>query len=106
MLTRNDPEMKEAAPCVKRISFIEQWRWKKFIRQMWKRDGQVAERQFELDLAKARAKGRADGMERGIKIGLAESKLEIARKMKQAGRPFGEIAEVTGLTVEEVISYW
>jgi predicted transposase YdaD len=88
------------------MSFIEQWRWKKFVRQMWKRDGQVAERQLELDLAKARAKGRADGMERGIKIGFAESNLEIARKMKQAGRPFSEITEFTGLTVEEVIRCW
>jgi predicted transposase/invertase (TIGR01784 family) len=37
------------------------------------------------------------------KQGIAEGKLEIARKMKKAGRPFSEITEFTGLTAEEVI---
>jgi hypothetical protein len=35
---------------------------------------------------------------RGIKKGLAEGTLKIARKMKQAERPFSEIAEFTGLS--------
>jgi hypothetical protein len=90
-------EMKEVVPWVKRASLIEQWQWKMFAYKLWKRDGQIAERQLQLDLAKAWAKGRAVGVERGIKRGHAESKLEIARKMKQAGRPFSEITEFTGI---------
>jgi predicted transposase/invertase (TIGR01784 family) len=102
MLSRKHPELKEAVPCVNYMSFGEQWRWKMIIRQMWKRDGQVAERQLELDLAKARAKGRAEGMEKGLEKGFAESTLEIARKMKNAGRPFREITEFTGLSTKAI----
>jgi predicted transposase/invertase (TIGR01784 family) len=36
------------------------------------------------------------------KQGRAEEKLAIARKMKQAGRPFTEIAEFTGLDMETI----
>jgi predicted transposase YdaD len=34
--------------------------------------------------------------------GHAEEKLEIARKMKKAGRPFIEISEFTGLSPEAI----
>jgi predicted transposase/invertase (TIGR01784 family) len=39
-------------------------------------------------------RGKAEGMEAG--------KLEIARKMKNAGRPFNEIKEFTGLPLETI----
>jgi predicted transposase/invertase (TIGR01784 family) len=106
MLSRKHPELKEAVPCVNYMSFGEQWRWKMIIRQMWKRNKQIKEMQFELDLAKAHAKGHAEGMEKGLAKGFAEGTLEITRKMKKAGRPFSEIAEFTGLTVENVIRCW
>jgi predicted transposase/invertase (TIGR01784 family) len=48
-----------------------------------------------MGMKKGRAKGRAEGQ--------AREKLEIARKMKQAGRPFTEIAEFTGLPPETII---
>jgi predicted transposase YdaD len=37
-----------------------------------------------------------------MKKGMKEEKLEIARKMKNAGRPSSEIAEFTGLTAETI----
>jgi predicted transposase YdaD len=40
------------------------------------------------------AEGRAEGKAEGI--------LEIARKMKQAERPFSEIAEFTGLSPKAI----
>jgi predicted transposase/invertase (TIGR01784 family) len=62
--------------------------------------------QIRLKFEEARTKGRAEGMERGMEIGFNEGTLKIACKMKKAGRSFGEIAEFTGLTVEEVIRCW
>jgi predicted transposase YdaD len=48
--------------------------------------------------ARGEARGKAEGKAEGMKKGLDEGKLEIARKMKQADRPFSEIAEFTGLS--------
>jgi predicted transposase/invertase (TIGR01784 family) len=48
------------------------------------------------------SEGYSEGLEEGIEIGREESTLAIARKMKAIGRPESEIAEVTGLTVDEV----
>jgi predicted transposase/invertase (TIGR01784 family) len=56
-------------------------------------------------LAKGLAEGHAEGLAEGHAQGHAEAELEIARKMKQAGRPFSEIAEFTGLppkTIEQL----
>jgi hypothetical protein len=51
-------------------------------------------------------RGRAQGMEAGIQVGIEQGmearELEIAQKMKNAGRPFSEIAEFTGLTAETI----
>jgi predicted transposase/invertase (TIGR01784 family) len=66
--------------------------------------GQAQLRAEEEAQARGHAKGHAKGHAEGRAEGLAEGKLEIARKMKQAGRSFSEIAEFTGLTEEEVIS--
>ena len=43
--------------------------------------------------------------EEGLEEGLEKGKLEIARKMKNSGMPFSEIAEYTGLplkTIEQI----
>jgi predicted transposase YdaD len=54
----------------------------------------------------AQEKGRTEGMAEGRAEGMAEGRdekaFEIAWKMKKAGRPFGEIAEFTGLSPETV----
>jgi predicted transposase/invertase (TIGR01784 family) len=55
-------------------------------------------------IAKGHAKGHAEGHAEGRAEGVAENKRAIARKMKAIGLPVSQIAEVTGLTEEEVIS--
>jgi predicted transposase/invertase (TIGR01784 family) len=58
----------------------------------------LSEEKYILDtqsnLSYARQEGHAEG--------IAENKLEIARKMKKAGRPFNEITEFTGIPAETI----
>ena len=49
-------------------------------------------------------RGRAEGREEGVAIGQERLQLEIARKMVNAGKPFSEISEFTGLTQEQLQS--
>jgi len=50
----------------------------------------------------AERKGHAEGLEKGLSKGHTEKALEIARKMKNAGRPLSEIMEFTGLPAETI----
>ena len=50
----------------------------------------------------AERKGRAEGLEEGLSRGRVETSLEIARKMKDAGRPLSEIEEFTGLPADAI----
>jgi predicted transposase/invertase (TIGR01784 family) len=106
MLARKHPELKEAVSCVKKLSFVERWRWTMLNYQMWKWDQQAEKEQRQIDLAEARTKGLAEGKAEGLAEGhaesTAESKLEIAQKMKKVGRPFSEIAEFTDLPPETI----
>ena len=45
---------------------------------------------------------KLEGREEGLKEGRAEERLANARKMKQKGYPLADIAEITGLTEEEI----
>jgi predicted transposase/invertase (TIGR01784 family) len=88
------------------MSLGDQWRSVMLDYQVWKMDRwgeeeqiRLDKEQHKLDLEEARRKAMAEGHAEGV----AENKLEIARKMKAIGWPESEIAEVTGLTVEEVI---
>jgi predicted transposase/invertase (TIGR01784 family) len=62
----------------------------------------ISEEKYILDtqsnLTYARQKGEAKGRAEGH----AEEKLEIARKMKKAGRPFSEITEFTDIPAETI----
>jgi predicted transposase/invertase (TIGR01784 family) len=109
----------------------ELWTWLEFInaeseeelKMLVKREPKMklfVERLLELNrdpatraLYEAREKDRRDsrGRERyamqkgkaeGIAEGIAEGRLEIARKMKNAGRPLNEITEFTGLPTETI----
>ena len=57
-------------------------------------------------VAKGHAEGHAEGLAEGLQEGIAKgdmaAKLEIARKMKNAGRPSDEIAAFTGLPLETI----
>jgi predicted transposase/invertase (TIGR01784 family) len=48
------------------------------------------------------AEGRTEGLAEGLEQGMKKEKLEIARKMKNAGKPLGEIMEFTGLPAETI----
>ena len=61
---------------------------------------------LEKGLAEGLEKGLAEGREKGLAEGRAEGRveaqLEVARKMLAAGMPVEQIAEFTGLSVEEL----
>jgi predicted transposase/invertase (TIGR01784 family) len=67
-------------------------------------DREYAELRAEEARAKAKAEGLAEGHAEGLAEGHNEKALEIARKMKKAERPFGEIAEFTGLSPKAIQS--
>ena len=46
--------------------------------------------------------GKKAGIEEGKKTGIKESKKEIARKLKETGMEIKQIAEITGLSEEEI----
>ena len=47
-------------------------------------------------------KGLIEGHDKGLAEGLNKASLDIAQKMKNAGRPLSEIAEFTGLSMETI----
>ena len=47
-------------------------------------------------------KGKEEGKKEGLAEGMEKMTNQIARKMKQAGKPISEIVEFTGLTIEDV----
>ncbi len=53
-------------------------------------------------LAEGLAEGRAEGHAKGLAEGRAEEQLRIARKCKEMGTPVEAIAEMTGLSVDEI----
>ena len=61
-----------------------------------------------IDFAKkeGRAEGLAEGLEKGLAEGKAEGELkkniENAKKMKDKGYPIDDIADITGLSIEEI----
>ncbi|MDR2576302.1 MAG: Rpn family recombination-promoting nuclease/putative transposase [Treponema sp.] len=75
---------------IKRLDFVT--RDKEFLRYYHMR--KMALSDYNSSVNNAREEGHAEGR--------AEKALEIARKMKTAGRPLSEIAEFTGLTVETI----
>jgi predicted transposase/invertase (TIGR01784 family) len=91
------------------MSLSEQWRSVMLDRQNNRMALRGQERQRQIDLAealkKALTEGQTQGLAQGKAEGTAEKTLEIARRMKKAGRPFSEIAEFTDLplgTVQEL----
>jgi predicted transposase/invertase (TIGR01784 family) len=66
--------------------------------QAWLRSREKYILDTQSNLSWERKQGHTEGHAEGV----AESKLEIARKMKEMGLPVSQIAEVTGLTEEEV----
>jgi len=57
---------------------------------------------MERGMAEGMEKGLAEGMERGMAEGMEKAHYETARKMKAKGFDSKEIAELTGLTEQEI----
>jgi len=59
---------------------------------------QKSEVNYQRRLVEAKRRDHAESLQKGR----AEASLEIARKMKNAGRPLSEIEEFTGLSIEKI----
>ncbi len=57
---------------------------------------------YNVSIADATERGKAEGLEEGRKEGSEKSKLEIAKNLKQKGMDIDTIAEVTGVSKEEI----
>ena len=57
---------------------------------------------IEQGLEKGRAEGRAEGREEGVSEGEAKGKSEVARAMRERNMDISVIAEVTGLSAEQI----
>jgi len=62
----------------------------------------LAEANYSDGLAKGRSEGKAEGRAVGRAEGIQAEKLENARKMKAKGYPAADIAEITGLSLEQI----
>ena len=49
-----------------------------------------------------RAEGLAEGIERGIEKGIEEEKMRNAKAMKEIGIETKKIAQITGLSIQEI----
>ena len=57
---------------------------------------------MSFEREQGREQGRKEGWEQGREEGRKEEKLKIARKLKEMGMEAEDIAQATGLTVEEM----
>ncbi|TWV14425.1 hypothetical protein FQ707_04575 [Bacteroidaceae bacterium HV4-6-C5C] len=57
---------------------------------------------LEKGPAEGRAEGRAEGLEKGRAEGTKRAQIDIARKLKDRGCAVEEIADITGLTLNEL----
>ena len=75
-----------------------------YRRLMWSCDqASMRHNAIEEGLAKGMAEGLAKGIDQGLSQGREQSTLEIARKMKNRGRPIEEVAEDTGLSLDIIM---
>ena len=70
------------------------------LRDKWKTEG-LEEGRAE-GIAEGRAQGRAEGIAQGRAEGRAEGIFQTARNFKKMGLPLEQIAEATGLALDEV----
>lgn len=96
MLAEKDKYIDKAYRRLEEMSADEQKRWEYEMRQKAIRD------QRHL-MASGRREGLREGEKIGEERGLLQGKLEMARKMLARGRDtVEEVAELTGLPVEEI----
>lgn len=75
-----------------------------YVRRMmadWDRKGQLATAKMQ-GLEEGRAEGRAKGRAEGRAEGREQERLKMARAMKAHGMDASVIADITGLTLEQI----
>jgi hypothetical protein len=107
MLAKKNPEVKEAAAVYMKLSWSERRKMIAEAREKRRRDDYaiaqtIAEglaQDMAQDIAKDIAKDMAETM---AETQVRQKQLEIARKMKMRGILSAQIAEDTGLSIEEI----
>jgi len=57
---------------------------------------------LDKGLREGRAEGLAEGIEKGLEKGVLQEKLNTAKRLIQKGMALSEVAEITGLSPEEI----
>ncbi|MCP5047452.1 MAG: hypothetical protein GY940_09795 [bacterium] len=71
----------------------------KIITEAYKQGGDIMQTIAEGWLKE----GRKEGEKKGIKKGIKEGKLEMAKRMKEKGMDIDTIAEISGLSNEQIM---
>ena len=103
MLAEKKPVFKKVVAVVKKFSADEEARLEYDKHEMWRMDYAATMRNAAR---KGMARGLAEGMEKGMAEGRAEGeakgKAETALMMKSKGFSTADIADITGLTENEI----
>jgi len=91
MLALKYPELEKPVFCAKKMSLLEKWRDIQFHKNLWKID--------EKNLFE---QARIDGHAQGVAEGMAEDKLEVAKKALAKGLSVEMIHDITGLDIETI----
>ena len=99
MLAEKKPIFKKVVAVVKKLSADEEARMEYDKHELWRMDYAATMRNAAR---KGMARGLVEGLEKGMAEGKAEGKAETARNMKSRGFSIADIADITGLTKEEI----
>ncbi|MDR0502901.1 MAG: Rpn family recombination-promoting nuclease/putative transposase [Treponema sp.] len=107
MLRRKYPELEKPIVCAKRMSLIQSIRYLHMQRVFQKADEENLREQIKLDgraegLAEGLAEGKVIGIAEGRAEGIAEGKREVALRLKKMGLSYEQIAEGSGLPLDEI----
>jgi predicted transposase YdaD len=110
MLLKKHPEVGGAVVELRKMSWSERRRDRALAKEMWRHDVATWKNEARQEgIAEGLAEGKAEGIAKGKAEGLAKGKAEgeakireAACKLKTLGRPTAEIADVTGLSPEEI----
>ena len=86
---------------VSKLTEVQRKLYESNLKAKWDYENSIAFARKE-EGKKARIEGHEEGRQEGLKEGLQEGILLIARKQKQKNIPIVEIAELTGLSIEEI----
>ena len=98
-----DESIKKAKEVLDEISEDEHEQYLAHLREkyIFERQG-IEEAGFDKGMAKGLEEGIEKGIEQGIKKGIEQEKRMLAKRMKAKDMKIDEIAEITGLTKEEI----